>query len=423
MNALVLGSGGREQALAWKIARSPLVDNVYIAPGNAGALPKCENAALDLKQIQPIADFIADHSVELVVVGPEQPLVEGIVDQLSTLCPSVHIVGPTSKGAKLESSKKYAKEFMKTQGIRTADYQAFRTGEINEAQAFLRQLPSGPYVLKADGLAAGKGVLIVNDLEQACQEVAEMLGGKFGAAGSSVVIEQYLDGIECSVFVLTDGTHYKLLPVAKDYKRIGEGDTGLNTGGMGAVSPVPFADKAFMEKVEEEIVIPTIKGLSPGTYKGFVFIGLMNVGGIPYVIEYNCRMGDPETEAVMLRIQDDLVPYLMALKDESLDSLPDLQERAEVALTVIMASNGYPEEYKKGTPISRIPSPSEDVVVFHAGTKRSDEGQIVTDGGRVLAVSVLAGSIDKARQKAYRVVDHIDFDNAYCRHDIGNDLT
>lgn len=423
MNTLVLGSGGREQALAWKIAQSPLVDKVYIAPGNAGALSKCESVALDLRNVREITNFITDHQVELIVVGPEQPLVDGIVDELATLCPDISIVGPTAEGAKLESSKKHAKEFMKKQGIRTAEYRAFKTGETKEAQEFLRSLPGGPYVLKADGLAAGKGVLIIDNLDNACREVSEMLSGKFGTAGSTVVIEQYLDGIECSVFVLTDGNSYKILPVAKDYKRIGEGDTGLNTGGMGAVSPVPFADSDFMKKVEEDIVKPTIQGLTPEVYKGFVFIGLMNVDGTPYVIEYNCRMGDPETEAVMPRVESDLVPYLLALKDERLHTLPALKERDGVALTVIMASNGYPEEYEKGIVITNIPTPTDDVVVFHAGTKVDDDGNTVTNGGRVLAVTVLADSITQAREKAYHTVGTINFDNAYCRHDIGNDLT
>ncbi len=422
MNTLVIGSGGREQALAWKIAQSSTVDTVYIAPGNAGRLSKCQNIPLDLGHPQEIADFVSKHQVRLIVVGPEQPLVDGLVDKLSKLCPNVHIVGPTAEGAKLESSKQHAKEFMKRNGVRTAAYRAFKRGEALAAQEFLRGLKSGPYVLKADGLAAGKGVLILDDLNEACREVEEMLDGKFGAAGSTVVIEEYLKGIECSVFVLTDGTNYKILPVAKDYKRIGEKDTGPNTGGMGAVSPVPFADTTFMKRVEEEIVKPTIQGLSPDCYQGFVFIGLMNMEGTPYVIEYNCRMGDPETEAVMLRIDEDLVPYLTSLKEQKLGTLPDIKESANVALTVIMASDGYPGAYQMGTILTDIPAPTEEIVVFHAGTKVNADKQTVSAGGRVLAVSVLADSIPDAREKAYHVLKGIGFGNAYYRRDIGNDL-
>ena len=426
MNALILGSGGREEALAWKIAQSPLIDTLYIAPGNGGTFPKCQNVPLSNADFPAIATFVKEHSVGLVVVGPEQPLVDGVVDflQKDPGLEELHIVGPTAFGARLESSKAFAKEFMQTQGIKTAAYRSFSgEGEIEAAQAFITGLGHGPYVLKADGLAAGKGVLIIEDEGEAKEAVAEMLRGKFGEASRTVVIEEFLRGIECSVFFLTDGKSYTLLPAAKDYKRIGDKDTGLNTGGMGSVSPVVFADKTFMEKVERDIIRRTVDGLSPDVYKGFVFLGLMNVEGEPYVIEYNVRMGDPETESVMRRIDGDLVPYLLALKEEGLGELPRLREVKETAVTVILASGGYPESYEKGFPIHGIEEAErKGAVVFHAGTKVTKEGEIVTSGGRVLAVTALGDGVEEARARAYEAAERITFEKAYKRSDIGKDL-
>ena len=426
MNALILGSGGREQALAWKIAQSPLIDTLYLAPGNGGSFPKCANVPLGNDDFPAIASFIREREVKLVVVGPEQPLVDGVTDFLRKEpgLEELHIVGPTAFGARLESSKAFAKEFMARQGIRTAAYRSFSgEGEIGAAQEFIRSLGHGPYVLKADGLAAGKGVLIIEDEAEALSAVAEMLRGQFGQASYTVVIEEFLEGIECSVFFLTDGKSYTLLPAAKDYKRIGEGDKGLNTGGMGSVSPVPFAGAAFMKKVEEEIVRRTVAGLSPDVYKGFVFLGLMNVGGEPYVIEYNARMGDPETESVMRRIEGDLVPYLLALKEERLGELPPLKETKETAVTVVLASGGYPGSYDKGFPISGIAEgEASGAVVFHAGTKTGADGRVLTAGGRVLAVTALGDGLLEAREKAYEAADKITFEKAYRRGDIGTDL-
>ena len=426
MNALLLGSGGREEALAWKIAQSPLIDTLFVAPGNGGTFPKCQNVVLSGSDFPAIAAFVQVHAVELVVVGPEQPLVDGVVDflQKEPGLEKLHIVGPTAFGARLESSKAFAKEFMQEQGIKTAAYRSFEgEGEIEASQSFIKELGHGPYVLKADGLAAGKGVLIIEDEAEACASVEEMLRGKFGEASRTVVIEEFLRGIECSVFFLTDGKSYVILPVAKDYKRIGDKDTGLNTGGMGSVSPVPFADKAFMEKVERDIIQKTVDGISPDVYKGFVFLGLMNVEGEPYVIEYNVRMGDPETESVMRRIDGDLVPYLLALKEETLGDLPRLGEVKETAVTIILASGGYPESYEKGFPIHGIEEAEKaGAVVFHAGTKRTEEGEVITSGGRVLAVSALGDGLEEARAKAYEAAEKITFDKAYKRSDIGKDL-
>lgn len=426
MNALILGGGGREEALAWKIARSPLIDKLYLAPGNGGTFPKCQNVSLSEKDFDSISDFIKKEQIKLLVVGPEQPLVDGVTDYLlkDPELSDLHIVGPTAYGARLESSKAFAKEFMAQHGIKTAAYKSFTGREETEAaKSFIRSLGHGPYVLKADGLAAGKGVLIPETEEEACKAVEEMLEGKFGEASHTVVVEEYLSGIECSVFFLTDGKGYVLLPVAKDYKRIGEGDTGLNTGGMGSVSPVPFADETFMKKVEEEIVRKTVEGLSPNVYKGFVFLGLMNVDGEPYVIEYNVRMGDPETESVMRRIDDDLVPYLLALKEVKLSEMPPLKETEETAVTVILASGGYPENYKKGYTISGIEEAEKlGAVVFHAGTKKNDQGEVITSGGRVLAISALGRGLEEAREKVYEAAEKISFEDAYRRDDIGKDL-
>lgn len=427
MNALIIGGGGREQALAWKIAQSPLVNQVYIAPGNAGMVSdKCISLpTLKETDFENIAAFILEKTVQLLVVGPEQPLVEGIVDYFAERegFDFLHIVGPSQKGACLESSKQFAKAFMKSNGIRTAQYGSFSSGEEAKAIEFLNSLAQlqKPFVIKADGLAAGKGVVILEDLEDAIKEVKDMLNGKFGVASNTVVIEEFLEGIECSLFILTDGDGYQILPTAKDYKRIGEGDKGLNTGGMGAISPVPFADEPFMKKVEEEIIQPTVKGLKGIPYKGFIFVGLMNVAGEPYVIEYNCRMGDPETEAVMLRIEDDLVPYLLALKDQRVKELPKIHLTEKTAMTVVMASGGYPENYQKGYIIDGLESPTSHTT-FHCGTTFSGDGSILTNGGRVLAVSRLASSIQEARSITYSAVEKIHFQDCYYRKDIGLDL-
>lgn len=425
MKTLILGSGGREQALAWKVAQSPLVSEIFIAPGNGGTQPKCSNVSLTLDDHATIARFIQEQSVELLIIGPEAPLVAGLVDYLHTIpaLSSLHIVGPTRAGAELEGSKDFAKAFMARHDIPTAKYRTFTPMTLAEGKRYLADEMSPPYVLKADGLAAGKGVLIIDNLDDACRELEEMLGGKFGTAGSSVVVEQHLCGIECSVFVLTDGEHYQLLPTAKDYKRVGNSDTGLNTGGMGAVSPVPFADKDFMQKVEERIIRPTISGLHKEEidYKGFIFVGLMNCAGEPYVIEYNCRLGDPETEVILPRIKGDLVPSLLALRDAQLHKAPSLKEIPEVVTTVVATSGGYPGDYRSGLPISGLDKAGE-ALVFHAGTKRSDSGEIVTAGGRVLAVTGKGKTLPEALRESYTALEQIHFEKIYFRSDIGQDL-
>lgn len=426
MKALIIGSGGREQALAWKIGLSGMITHIYMAPGNGGHLPKCQNVAIGVSDFEAIANLIKAEDIELVVVGPEVPLVEGVVDYLraDSELSGLHIVGPTKAGAELEGSKDFAKAFMQRHGIPTAKYQTFTNETLKEGLRYLREEERAPYVLKADGLAAGKGVVIPTTLEEAEEEMREMLGGKFGSAGASVVVESYLQGIECSVFVLTDGKDYMLLPTAKDYKRIGEGDTGLNTGGMGAVSPVPFADKAFMQKVEERIIQPTIKGLQEEgiDYRGFIFIGLMNMNGDPYVIEYNCRMGDPETEVVMLRIKGDLVGSMLALRDQVLGQMEPLLEFDEVATTVVTVAKGYPEAYRKGDRIIGIDTKSDDQVqIFHMGTAEKG-GDVITAGGRVLAVSAMGNSIEEALDKAYKRVNKLCYDGITYRRDIGQDL-
>ena len=423
MNILLLGSGGREHAFAYLLSRSPRCKQLYIAPGNAGTALEGENVAMDATDFPKIKEFCLSKQISLVVVGPEEPLVKGIVDFFGqdTALSQIPIVGPSQKGATLEGSKEFAKEFMQRHDIPTARYASFTKDTIEEGLRFLESMKA-PYVLKADGLAAGKGVVILENLQEAQAELKRMLlEEKFGTASQKVVIEEFLKGIELSCFVLTDGESYKVLPTAKDYKRIGEGDTGLNTGGMGAVSPVPFANEAFMKKIEDRIIKPTIEGLKKEqiTYRGFVFIGLIKVGDDPYVIEYNVRMGDPETEVVLPRLQTDLVSLLEAtakgkLKDCSLSIDP------RSATTVMIVSGGYPEEYEKGKVISGLQQESESII-FHAGTREKD-GEVLTAGGRVLAITSLANDFKEALKKSYRRIEKISFENMYYRKDIGMDL-
>ena len=421
-NILVLGSGGREHALAWKLAQSEGA-HVFIAPGNAGTAQVGSNVSLKLSDFESIKDFCLKQNINLVVVGPEQPLVDGIVDFFKNdeALKSVKIIGPDKHGAQLEGSKAFAKDFMEKYGIPTAKCFKVNKRNLEEGLRFLESLKA-PYVLKADGLAAGKGVLILSDLQDAKDELAKMLDGKFGIASATVVIEEFLKGIEVSVFVLTDGEHYVLLPEAKDYKRIGDGDTGLNTGGMGAVSPVPFCTPNFLNRVEERIVKPTLMGLKAEgiDYKGFIFLGLMNDGGNPYVIEYNVRMGDPETEAVMTRIEGDFADLLFACADGRLNEV-HYAKSDKTAVTVMMVSGGYPEAYEKGKKISGLGS-LKDVVAFHAGTAFDADNEVVTSGGRVVAVTAHGDSIEEARNIAYREVEKIRFEGVNYRHDIGLDL-
>ena len=422
MNILILGSGGREHAFAWKISQSEKIDNLYIAPGNAGTEKTGKNIDLNLTNFENIKQFVITNNINIVVVGPEGPLVDGISDffKKNIELKDVGIIGPCAKGAILEGSKEFAKNFMLKYEIPTASFKSFNKGQLNEGANFIDSLQS-PYVLKADGLAAGKGVLILDDKEKAKEALAEMLEGKFGDASKTVVIEEFLKGIELSVFVLTDGKSYKILPEAKDYKRIGEGDTGLNTGGMGAISPVPFANKTFMQKVEERIIKPTIRGLiNEGIdYKGFIFIGLMKVNEEPYVIEYNVRMGDPEAEVVIPRIESDILDLFDGVINENLKDKNIEIEPLTVA-TVMLVSGGYPEDYEKGKIISNIDK-AEGSILFHAGTKNFEEN-IITNGGRVIAVSSYGNNINEALEKSYTNASVIDFEKKYFRKDIGFDL-
>ena len=423
MTILLLGSGGREHAFAWKMLQSPLCTQLFVAPGNAGTESIAKNVNLKITDFDAIKAFALSEKVEMVVVGPEDPLVKGIFDffQNDTELKHIPVIGPSKIGAQLEGSKEFAKEFLVKHNIPTAGYDSFTKETVDAGCAFLETLQP-PYVLKADGLAAGKGVLIIQELAQAKEELRNMLvHSKFGEASSKVVIEEFLDGIELSCFVLTDGKNYKILPTAKDYKRIGEGDTGLNTGGMGAVSPVPFADAILLEKIENRIVKPTIDGLQKDgiQYKGFVFIGLINVKGEPIVIEYNVRMGDPETEVVIPRLKSDLVELFLAVANEKLDE-KTLEIDSQSAATIMIVSGGYPEEYVNGKVISGIETVT-DSIVFHAGTK-VDNGQIISNGGRVLAVTSLGTNFEEAIKKSYQNIDKLHFDTMYFRKDIGFDL-
>lgn len=422
IKVLIIGSGGREHAMAWKLSKSPLLEQLYCAPGNPGTSGIGTNLEINIKDFGEIKRVVKENSIGMVVVGPEDPLVNGLRDyfEADPTLKDIVFVGPGKDGAQLEGSKDFAKSFMQRWNIPTASYKSFNSDSPGEATDFLKTLEP-PYVLKADGLAAGKGVIISDNLNDACEELKAMMGGRFGDAGKKVVIEEFLKGIELSVFVLTDGDNYLILPEAKDYKRIGEGDTGLNTGGMGAVSPVPFAGEEFMKKVEERVIKPTISGLKADgiKYQGFIFIGLMNCNGDPYVIEYNVRMGDPETEAVLPRIESDLLSHFAALGRGEL-SLEKMELSGKTSLTVVAVSGGYPQEYKKGHIITGTDKLS-DSLLFHSGTSAAG-GRVVTNGGRVLALTVTASDIEKARDLAYSQLESVHFNDIYFRKDIGLDL-
>lgn len=423
MKVLLIGSGGREHALAWKIARSSILEELYIAPGNAGTAQAGKNVSINPNDFDAVKEFVLDNDIDMVVVGPEDPLVNGIVDffEADNDLKNVPVIGPNKVAAQMEGSKDFAKQFMKRHNIPTAKYETFTKDTLEEGYKYLEKM-NPPFVLKADGLAAGKGVLIIDDLKEAKEELKNMLAdAKFGDASSSVVIEQFLDGIELSCFVITDGDSYKVLPEAKDYKRIGEGDKGLNTGGMGAVSPVPFANPTFLDKIENQIIIPTVKGLKNDgiTYKGFIFFGLINVKNEPYVIEYNCRMGDPETEVVIPRLKSDLLDLFEGVASNTL-SERDVVFDERSAATVMMVSGGYPEKYEKGKQISGLNTITESIV-FHAGT--SSDGPVVkTSGGRVLAVTSYGKNLEAALKRSYDSISRISFDKAFYRKDIGHDV-
>ena len=420
MNILILGNGGREHAFAWKLKQSPGCSNLYIAPGNAGTAQLGQNIDIDILDFEKVEEIVEQKNIDLLLVGPEAPLVEGITDYFNRKKPQLRVIGPSKKGAQLEGSKSFAKEFMAEFGIPTAAYFEVTQDNLDAGLAHIRN-SKGPYVLKADGLAAGKGVLIIADPNEAQDELKKMIGGRFGKASEKVVIEAFLDGIEFSVFVLTDGTYYALLPIAKDYKRIGEGDTGPNTGGMGAVSPVPFVTKEMISKVRQKIIMPTLSGLVQRNipYVGFIFLGLIKIGDEPYVIEYNCRMGDPETEVVLPRLENDLVELFEALFNKELYNI-SIKKDDRFATTMVMVSEGYPDSYPKGRLISGLDG-INDSLVFHSGTK-SKNSEVVTNGGRVLAITSFGEDIEKAVAISKANADKINFDGKYYRKDIGFDL-